>query len=113
MEIAAASPARRTPPAYRFLRISCRGRPRYSKSPVNEDEQIRYHDLLDQFCAVSDRVTRLEADQRVVVELLQDAHGILRLVAARLRSLDGEIDRMRACLPLAGHGQRIDRHLRN
>lgn len=81
---------------------------------MSDDEQTRYRELLDQLDAVARRAARLEEDQRVIVELMQDFRELLRLLAARIRGLDGEIDRLRAWLvPVPERSERIARHLRN
>lgn len=81
---------------------------------MHEDEQARHDDLLAQLRVVSERVTSIAADQRTIVELMHDFRDLLRLMATHMRSIDGEIARLRAGLPpVAGHSQRIDRHLRN
>src|SRR5262249_18758101 len=49
--------------------------------------EIRYRDVRERLRDVSERIARVEQDQRTFVELMQDVRELIRLVAGRLRAL--------------------------
>ena len=76
--------------------------------------EIRYRDLLKRLEDMSERIERLERDQRTIVDLLRDFRELIRLVVARLRASDHRIEETAARLiPFHGRSERIARHFRN
>ena len=76
--------------------------------------EIRYRDLLGRLEDLSERVERLERDQRTIVDLLRDFRELARLVVARLRASDQRMEDIAARLiPFHGRSERIARHFRN
>jgi len=76
--------------------------------------EMRYRDLVDRLHDMSERIERVERDQRTLVDLLRDFRELVRLVVTRLRALDHRVEEMAAWLiPFHGRSERVARHFRN
>jgi len=76
--------------------------------------ELRHRELLDRLHDVSERLERLEGDQRTFLEILRDFRELVRLMTIRVRALHQRIDQLGAMrMRLAGHRERIARHLAN
>jgi len=75
---------------------------------------MRYRDLLDRLHDLSERIERVERDQRTIVDLLRDFRELIRLVVTRLRALHYRVEEVTAWpIPFRGRSERIARHFRN
>jgi hypothetical protein len=76
--------------------------------------EARYRALLDRLEDLSERVERLEHDQRTVFDLLRDFRELTRLVVVRLRATDHRLEEIAARLiPFRTRDERVARHFRN
>ena len=76
--------------------------------------EVRYQELLDRLRDASQRLERVEEDQRMIVDLLRDFRDLIRLVVSRLRTLDRRVSDVTTWRHAwQGPYERVARHFRN